>query len=561
MQLVDTLLQKILDGRRCLDASVVNRNQQGFDFMAEVAHGRNAGHTGPALQRVQVALELLHRLRGTLLDPLEERLVGRFEQLGRLLREYRRDFRIVLGLVADDLGHVLVSRRSRRNRRGCRFGRHRRHRGLRLHGIGQLVDVLDQRRVIGTIPVRVVDIADDGLDRPGPCTQRIEARFLESDLVVVDATYETIQRGGHGHAAFDIGHVCAAVQRVARTIQLVGHVEGRTVPFAGFEVVRNDLEMARGLFREDVVQHGIHFERGLFRARPGSRQALDLQHGGVRISLGKGVGTRYQQADIGCRFRADLELLDKLGNSRGRLDNEIHHRRRPRQRPVDEAIEQVFDRPAILADSLGTDHAPASLERVEGTSHRDERLEVVRRRRPRRQVPPDRRDFFLGFLDEELEELGIEVFGPGRHDRQRHDFGGLRRLRRTLRHCRLARRFDFERLDFLRRRSFLRLFESDLLQAILDIPQHSEAGLRIVKHVPGFAAACLHGLHVVLDTDDGVSQPIRFLLRENRRPTGIEHGRHEIANAIHDFLGSSLVEHEEAGLDSVDQRRDVVEPG
>ena len=94
---------------------------------------------------------------------------------------------------------------------------------------------------------------------------------------------------------------------------------------------------------------------------------------------------------------------------------------------------------------------------------------------------------------------------------------------------------------------------------MFDVTQHGETSLGIVEHVPRFAAPGLHGLHVVLDTDDGVRKTIGFLLRENCGSARVEHGRHEIADPVHDLHRPRFVEHEKTGLDPVDQGRNVVE--
>ena len=79
MQFVDTSLQQILDCRRSFYATVVDRNQQSFDFVTQVSHSRNAGHACATFERMKVAFQLVHRLRRTFLDPFHQRLVCRLE--------------------------------------------------------------------------------------------------------------------------------------------------------------------------------------------------------------------------------------------------------------------------------------------------------------------------------------------------------------------------------------------------------------------------------------------------------------------------------------------------
>ena len=81
MQFIDAVLEQFFHTLAGSHAAFVNRYEQGFEFVTEVAHCRNAGHAGAALERMQVPLQFLHRLPCALvLCPEDERLVGRFEE-------------------------------------------------------------------------------------------------------------------------------------------------------------------------------------------------------------------------------------------------------------------------------------------------------------------------------------------------------------------------------------------------------------------------------------------------------------------------------------------------
>ena len=81
VQFVDAVLEKFFHTLARSHTAFVNRYEQGFEFVAEVAHGLDAGHAGAALERMQVPLEFLYRLPCALvLHPEAERLVGRFEE-------------------------------------------------------------------------------------------------------------------------------------------------------------------------------------------------------------------------------------------------------------------------------------------------------------------------------------------------------------------------------------------------------------------------------------------------------------------------------------------------
>ena len=98
--------------------------------------------------------------------------------------------------------------------------------------------------------------------------------------------------------------------------------------------------------------------------------------------------------------------------------------RRAGQRVVENAIQQVLDRPGELAELARADHAAAALQGVERAAHGDERLALHRILIPRREVALDLGQLFVRFLDEELDQLRIGAFRQRAHDRRprgRHD--------------------------------------------------------------------------------------------------------------------------------------------
>ena len=563
VQLVQRPLQQGTDPRCRFDPAVVERSDQRLEFMAQIAHSPDAGHAGTAFQGVQMTFEFMHvLLRSRIPDPLDERFVGGFEQLRGFLGENRRDLCVVLGFLRRffRLRCHLRLRFLRRFRCNSRFFLDL-HLRL-LHRIGQVRDVVDQRRVVGTIALGLIDVRDNRLDRPGRRLQSAETRSFETDFVFVNPSHEAIKCAGNGNAAFDVCHIGAAVQGMTRAIQLVGDGKRCTVPFAGRQVIGDDLDMPGRLLGEDIEQDRVHFECRRLVRRGIWRRPVDGQHRGVRVAFGKRVGPGNQQRDISDRFRPDLELLDELRHRCRCVANEARHRRRTHKGLVDELVEQVLDAPAILAYAFRADHAAAAFERVVGAPNRDQRLHVVRRFDPGGKVPIDRRDFFFRFLDEQLEQVRVEMLRIRCYNRQRNNFrsshalgfGCFRRL--VCEYLRLE--FGHVRLpDLLRHRN--RLGFRLLLQPIFNITQDGEAGFGIVEHVPGLAAAGLNRLHVVLDADDRVRKPVSLSLGQLGRTTALQRQRHDLPDSIHDFHGASLAEHQQACLDASYERRHAVE--
>ncbi len=356
MQLVDASLQQFVHAGARLHAAAVEGNEQCLQFVAQITHRGNSGHSGTAFERVQMALEFLQGMpRAFVPGPQAERLVRRLQEFRRFLGEDRGDFLVVIGL------HVLGLRD---DRRGLAFRdlllRQLGNGSVGLQGIRQPGKMFDERCIVRPALVGLVDIADDGRDRFRGRLQGIDTGLLEADLVVVDPPYEAVQRARDRHAPLDVGHVGAAVQRMARAIQLVGDLEGRLAPVAGLQIIDDDLEVPGRFLCEYVEQYRIHFQRRLCFLRR-LRRLFDREHGSIGIAVGERMRARHQQADVAARLGADLELLDQLGNGGCRLQDEFHHRRRADQRAIDQFVKEILDGPAILAYPLGADHSAAAL--------------------------------------------------------------------------------------------------------------------------------------------------------------------------------------------------------
>ena len=79
-----------------------------------------------------------------------------------------------------------------------------------------------------------------------------------------------------------------------------------------------------------------------------------------------------------------------------------------------------------------------------------------------------------------------------------------------------------------------------------------EAGLRVVEHVPGIRAAGLQRLHVVLDGDHRVGEPVE-IVRRNGRATGLQQFVEGFAMPSTISAARALAEHQQAGLDAGDE--------
>ena len=88
--------------------------------------------------------------------------------------------------------------------------------------------------------------------------------------------------------------------------------------------------------------------------------------------------------------------------------------------------------------------------------------------------------------------------------------------------------------------------------------QRLQAGLRVVEHVPGIRAASLQRLHVVLEADHRVRQPVE-VVRRNGRATGLQQFLEVTRDAIDNIGRAGFAQHEQPGLDSGDEAGPGVE--
>ncbi len=188
VQFVDASLQQLFDAGAGLHAAFVHRDEQGFEFVAQVTHRRDTGHPGAALERMQVPLEFMHGLpRILVLHPDAERLVRRFQEFRGLFREDRSDFLVVIGLHVFRLGDDGLRLAFR-----YLFLRQVGNGSVGLQGIRQSGDVLDERRIIRPLLVRLVYVTDNRRYRFRGRFQGIDAGVLETDLVVINAPHQAV---------------------------------------------------------------------------------------------------------------------------------------------------------------------------------------------------------------------------------------------------------------------------------------------------------------------------------------------------------------------------------
>ena len=267
---------------------------------------------------------------------------------------------------------------------------------------------------------------------------------------------------------------------------------------------------------------------------------------------------RRDGGDVGARSLPRLQLGDDLGKRGNPRAQRLEYRGGARDRVIEHPVHEVLDRPRELAQLARADHASASLERVERAAHGDERVALEGVLVPDGEEVLDPGELFLRLLDEELHQLGVSGLGRcrsplrGRERRGRgvHGF----RVRPPAGRWREAGYLHgtrqgggFERLD--RRHSRGRL----LLEGL-------HAGLGVVQHVPGIRAPRLQRLHVVLDADDGVRQPVDVARRQHV-DARLHHALELHGDRLDDLHRARLAEQQQSRLEAAHQVWPAVETG
>ena len=305
---------------------------------------------------------------------------------------------------------------------------------------------------------------------------------------------------------------------------------------------------------DDIV--ALRFER-----------ALENFHGcGLRAGVRLVGGQRMRAIDdvLHLRGRAlpRFERVDELASDGACVTNGGEDGWRTLQRVLDDLVEQVFDGPREFTDVRRADHAARTLERVERAPHAGERIRFQRILLPGGEQLGDAGDLLAGFLYIKSEQLGIDI------DRLGAD-GWLPRLVQRGRHALNGRwiaggeRMGTRSGSGIGQQHRGRIgFGSERRHrgnhALRHLRQRLEAGLRVVEHVPGVRAASLQRLHVVLEADHRVGEPVEVVRRDGRA-TGLQQFLQIFGDAIDNIGRAGFAEHEQAGLDAGDEAGPGVE--
>ena len=263
----------------------------------------------------------------------------------------------------------------------------------------------------------------------------------------------------------------------------------------------------------------------------------------------------------GARF-ARLERIHQFTGHDHRIAHRGQDARRSLQRVLDDLVEQVLDGPGEFADVGGAHHAARALERMERATHARQRFGLERVLFPGREQLGDPRHFFARLFYIKSEQFGVDV------DR----LGADRRLRRLVqrRGALHAGRRDAG-LQRVRAGGGAGVGQQHGggiglraqrrhggHHALGHLRQRLQAGLRVVEHVPGIRASGLQRLHVVLEAHHRVRQPVEVVRRDGGAAR-LQQVLEMLRDAVDDLDGARLAEHQQSGLDALDQARPRIE--
>ncbi len=204
-----------------------------------------------------------------------------------------------------DLGDEVIDLEGRLGRHflGRDVGSLRLHRRFRRRGRLCLAmrDGLLQRQVERCQPADDVLQAGRRLDHAGPALddvlegcdrvgQRAESRVIEGMVGIEQAPQPSMQRIRETDALLGLGRARGATQRVAGTVEVVGHiVRARRDPRPAQEVAE-DLEVRLHFLAEDVLQRRIHG-----RVRPAGKDRFQVHRRFFRTSVLRHVPFQFLQ--------------------------------------------------------------------------------------------------------------------------------------------------------------------------------------------------------------------------------------------------------------------------
>ena len=260
-------------------------------------------------------------------------------------------------------------------------------------------------------PGILVHREDHVLEADHAVSEHGKTRLVERRVMVEHAPQPFVQRFREPDAVADVGRARCAAQRVAGAIEILGHgVRADREPGVA-QVGADHLEVALHFLLVDLLQRGVAAlgvfggpaEPGLVDAaarvpavRPAAvraaRQCAAFRSptrvsGRTSVGLGRGRrATHAPAAGAGCPAVVRLDARDQFGyapdlvrralqfaNQRrqdgNRLRQRPEHAARALERAVDDAVQQVLDRPGEVADAARADDATRALQRVESATH------------------------------------------------------------------------------------------------------------------------------------------------------------------------------------------------
>ncbi len=235
-QLIQARLDGIEHGIVGGDGAVVDRQDERFQLVTQISHGRDAGHARSALERVQRPLQRRTVLRArAVATPIRERVLRGIDELQRFLAEDGGDFGIEVTRILDRLlldgssrlggcSHRAGRRSTRLRRSRCgsalRWRRVSRREALVQHRLG-LADAPLQFKVSDKVAGGLIEMRRNGLHGLHAVCQHSQIRFGKTQPAADHPPQPMIQRLGETNPVPRLRHFRATRKSVARAINIL----------------------------------------------------------------------------------------------------------------------------------------------------------------------------------------------------------------------------------------------------------------------------------------------------------------------------------------------------
>ncbi len=129
--------------------------------------------------------------------------------------------------------------------------------------------------------------------------------------------------------------------------------------------------------------------------------------GAIRLGQGEGLVNKALHVHLGRTLL--LQTVDQLRQDIEGASKQIKDLLVRGERPLNNPVEQILNRPGKFPNGVSPHQAPASLQGMEGAAESDQGILLVLILQPAGQIFRDDLQLFMGLFEEDLENFGTDL--------------------------------------------------------------------------------------------------------------------------------------------------------